>query len=127
MRARVIWPCRRAPPRASSSSRCGGSQTLALPAAANAANNDDDDALNQQEWWGLNQHMVNTTDKFAAHGFAAVCPDLYVVMRHRAASREQRPHGGAHRVCTAPGTAARWRSTTRLQATSCRASTGRAP
>lgn len=30
-----------------------------------------------QEWWGVNQHIKNVTDRFAAEGFIALAPDLY--------------------------------------------------
>jgi carboxymethylenebutenolidase len=30
-----------------------------------------------QEWWGLNQHVKNVVDRFAAAGFFALAPDLY--------------------------------------------------
>lgn len=30
-----------------------------------------------QEWWGLNDHIKDLSDRFAAEGFAALAPDLY--------------------------------------------------
>lgn len=30
-----------------------------------------------QEWWGLTEHIVDVTDRFAAAGFVALAPDLY--------------------------------------------------
>jgi carboxymethylenebutenolidase len=30
-----------------------------------------------QEWWGLEQHIRNVCDRFAAEGFFALAPDLY--------------------------------------------------
>jgi len=30
-----------------------------------------------QEWWGLVDHIVDVTDRFAAAGFVALAPDLY--------------------------------------------------
>jgi carboxymethylenebutenolidase len=30
-----------------------------------------------QEWWGLNPHICDITDRFAAAGFNALAPDLY--------------------------------------------------
>jgi carboxymethylenebutenolidase len=30
-----------------------------------------------QEWWGLVDHIIDLTDRFAAAGFAALAPDLY--------------------------------------------------
>lgn len=30
-----------------------------------------------QEWWGLNDHIREVTDRFAAEGFVALAPDLY--------------------------------------------------
>ena len=30
-----------------------------------------------QEWWGLNDHIQDVCDRFAAEGFAAFAPDLY--------------------------------------------------
>ncbi len=30
-----------------------------------------------QEWWGLNEHIKDVTDRFAAAGFVALAPDLY--------------------------------------------------
>ena len=30
-----------------------------------------------QEWWGLNDHIKDVVDRFAAAGFVAVAPDLY--------------------------------------------------
>jgi carboxymethylenebutenolidase len=30
-----------------------------------------------QEWWGLNDHVKDVTDRFAARGFVALAPDLY--------------------------------------------------
>ena len=30
-----------------------------------------------QEWWGLNDHIKDVCDRFAAEGFAALAPDLY--------------------------------------------------
>ncbi len=30
-----------------------------------------------QEWWGLNDHIKDVTDRFAAEGFIALAPDLY--------------------------------------------------
>ncbi len=30
-----------------------------------------------QEWWGLNDHIKEVTDRFAAAGFVALAPDLY--------------------------------------------------
>lgn len=30
-----------------------------------------------QEWWGLVQHIKNMADRYAAHGFVTLAPDLY--------------------------------------------------
>ncbi len=30
-----------------------------------------------QEWWGLNDHIKDITDRYAAEGFIAIAPDLY--------------------------------------------------
>lgn len=30
-----------------------------------------------QEWWGLNDHIKNITERYAAEGFIAIAPDLY--------------------------------------------------
>ena len=30
-----------------------------------------------QEWWGLNEHVKDVADRFAAKGFMALAPDLY--------------------------------------------------
>lgn len=30
-----------------------------------------------QEWWGLDDHMVDLADRFAADGFVVLCPDLF--------------------------------------------------
>ncbi|MFD0854528.1 dienelactone hydrolase family protein, partial [Actinomadura adrarensis] len=30
-----------------------------------------------QEWWGLDDHIADVTDRFAAEGFVALAPDLY--------------------------------------------------
>ena len=30
-----------------------------------------------QEWWGLNEHVRDLCDRFAAEGFVALAPDLY--------------------------------------------------
>lgn len=30
-----------------------------------------------QEWWGLNDHIKDVTDRFAAAGYVALAPDLY--------------------------------------------------
>ncbi|MGH8862312.1 MAG: dienelactone hydrolase family protein [Jatrophihabitantaceae bacterium] len=30
-----------------------------------------------QEWWGLDDHMAEITDRFAAEGFVALAPDLF--------------------------------------------------
>lgn len=30
-----------------------------------------------QEWWGLNEHIKDITNRYAAEGFIAIAPDLY--------------------------------------------------
>lgn len=30
-----------------------------------------------QEWWGFNKSMCTKADKFSAHGFLVLVPDLY--------------------------------------------------
>jgi len=30
-----------------------------------------------QEWWGLDDHMIEIVDRFAAEGFVALAPDLF--------------------------------------------------
>jgi carboxymethylenebutenolidase len=30
-----------------------------------------------QEWWGVNDHMLDIADRYAAEGFVAIAPDLY--------------------------------------------------
>jgi carboxymethylenebutenolidase len=30
-----------------------------------------------QEWWGLNDHIKDITERYAAEGFTAIAPDLY--------------------------------------------------
>jgi carboxymethylenebutenolidase len=30
-----------------------------------------------QEWWGLDDHIIDVTNRFAAQGFVALAPDLY--------------------------------------------------
>src|SRR3954464_5590406 len=30
-----------------------------------------------QEWWGLDDHMADIVDRFAAEGFVALAPDLF--------------------------------------------------
>lgn len=37
-----------------------------------------------QEWWGLDDHIKDIADRFAAEGFVAIAPDLY----HGAATKE---------------------------------------
>lgn len=45
---------------------------LAKPASGNGKG-----VLVIQEWWGVNQHIINVADRFAAEGFVALAPDLY--------------------------------------------------
>ena len=30
-----------------------------------------------QEWWGVDEHIRNVCDRFAAEGFVALAPDLF--------------------------------------------------
>src|SRR5690349_1168996 len=46
---------------------------LATPASGGAGPG----VLVVQEWWGLNDQIRRTCDRFAAEGFTALAPDLY--------------------------------------------------
>ncbi len=45
---------------------------LATPAAASGPG-----VIVIQEWWGINNHIKDVCDRFAAQGFLALAPDLY--------------------------------------------------
>ena len=45
--------------------------------ASNAANASAPGVVLIQEWWGLNDHIKDIADRFAAEGFTALAPDLY--------------------------------------------------
>jgi carboxymethylenebutenolidase len=53
----------------------GGTTTgyLAEPSSADPAKG----VIVIQEWWGLNDHIKDVADRFAAAGFTALAPDLY--------------------------------------------------
>jgi len=40
-------------------------------------NNDGKAVLVIQEWWGLNDHIKDIANRYAAEGFVAIAPDLY--------------------------------------------------
>ena len=44
---------------------------------AGAETNNDKAVLVIQEWWGLNGHIKDIADRYAAEGFTAIAPDLY--------------------------------------------------
>jgi len=45
---------------------------VALPAESNGRA-----VILIQEWWGLNQHIKDIANRYAAEGFTAIAPDLY--------------------------------------------------
>ena len=47
------------------------------PAAAGHDNGKGVGVVVVQEWWGLNAHIKDLTDRFAAQGYHALAPDLY--------------------------------------------------
>ena len=36
-----------------------------------------------QEWWGLNDHIMDVTKRFAQEGYVAIAPDLYSRLGHK--------------------------------------------
>lgn len=50
---------------------------LAEPTHPSAGNAGKKGVIVLQEWWGLNDHIKDVTDRFAAAGFTALAPDLY--------------------------------------------------
>ncbi len=55
-------------------------ETANGPTTAYVAGSDVDSGkgvIVMQEWWGLNDHIKDIADRYAAEGFVAIAPDLY--------------------------------------------------
>lgn len=54
-----------------------GGATTAYVAMPDETNENTRGVVLIQEWWGLNDHIKDIADRYAAEGFVAVAPDLY--------------------------------------------------